>query len=327
MASAAPRDSAAASVSLEAEGGRPAGDAPVQVETLRAERDALRATVRQNDDEIDALQLQAAASHRPWYRSIETLVAVFALLLSLTTTLVSGYWARSQTDLAEQRLRQQQIADSRLELRGLLQQMSELDRKANEAMALQQTNPLAATYLSSSYAAETSLLANQAYAIIQTIPDHVSSSEYVQVGLRLALIYDYDRAVPMLLRATETASNVYDYTGASRTYGGLLYQLGKEDAGRQQFERALAVWDVFPSDSASVRSYTDYQTELGWASVLLANGYCDDVPAHMALARGHLSAILAPGTDALWSQFNAASAQVARCVPNEPGDAEALRDG
>jgi hypothetical protein len=113
---------------------RPDG-ASVQIETLRGELDALRATVRQNDDEIDALQLQAAMSHRPWYRSIEALVAIFALLLSLTTTAVSGYWAKTQKDIAEQRLRQQQTYDSRLELRGLIQSMSELDRKTNETMA------------------------------------------------------------------------------------------------------------------------------------------------------------------------------------------------
>jgi tetratricopeptide (TPR) repeat protein len=142
------------------------------------------------------------------------------------------------------------------------------------------------------------------------------------VGLRLALIYDYDRAEPMLVRANETASNIYDYTSATRLYGGLLYQLGQPDAARHQFERALAVWDVFPTNSEHVRSYTDYQTELGWAGVLLGNGYCNEVTVHMDLARGHLNAIPTLGNDTLSNQYTATASQVASCVPNElPSDA------
>jgi hypothetical protein len=316
MASPTPLGSAiAASPGEAAYGGAPRGDASAQIETLRAELDALRATVRQNDDEIDALQLQAAISHRPWYRSIETLVAVFALLLSLSTTVVSGYWARSQNDVAEQRLRQQEIHDSRLELRGLLQALSELERNHNELVT--QADPLIAAALSSSYAAETSLLANQAYGVIASIPDHVSSSEYVQVALRLASIYDYDRAEPMFIRAIDTASNVYDYTGATRTYGGLLYQTGKPELGRQQYERALTVWSIFPTDSAAVRDSTDFTTELSWASTLLLNGYCNEVPAHMDKARGYMNKIKIPGNDQFQQQYQALAVQVAQFVPNE----------
>lgn len=221
MASALPLDSGAASEAHHSgDGQRRTDGASAQIETLRAELDALRATVRQNDDEIDALQLEAAKSHRPWYRSIETLVAVFALLLSLTTTLVSGYWARTQNDIAEQRLRQQQIQDSRLELRGLLQAMAELERNTSEAMA-QQPDPLVAVGLNRSYAGETAMLTNQAYDVITSIPDHVSSSEYNQVGMRLMSIYDYDRAEPMFIRAMETANNLYDFMASTRTYGAL----------------------------------------------------------------------------------------------------------
>lgn len=297
-------------------------DAPsAQIETLRAELDALRATVRQNDDEIDALQLEAAQGQRPWYRSVETLVAVFALLLSLTTTVVSGYWARTQNDTAEQRLRQQQIQDSRRELRGLLQALSDLDRERNVTLA-QQVDPMVASYFDSSYAAETSLLANQAHDVITGIPDHVSSSEYAQLGLRLIAISDFPRAEPMFERAVATATNVYDFIGATRSYGLLLYKPDKPDAGRQRFEQALAVWDVFPSESAVLTRFIDYQTELGWASALLTTGHCDEAPEHMDKARGHLNALPTVIRGGYQRQYAAQALQIATCVPNEAaGDA------
>ena len=317
METPAPPGSATPSLSPPPEvNGRAADGVAAQIETLRAELDSLRATVRQNDDEIDALQLQAAVSQRPWWRSIETLVAVFALLLSLTTTLVSGYWARSQNDIAEQRLRQQEIQDARLELRGLLQAMSELDRQRNEALA-QEDDPIAASYFDSSYAAETSLLSNQAHDVITGIPDHVSSSEYAQVGMRLMAISDFARAEPMFDRAIATATNVYDYTGANRTYGLLLYQLDRPDDGRRYFEQALAVWDKFPSQSVVLTRFTNFQTELNWASVLLTTGHCAEVPEHMDRARGHLNALPSVIRGGYQRQYNAQASQVETCVPND----------
>jgi hypothetical protein len=317
MGSAAPHGSPGASPSdVVGDSARPSAAAPAQIETLRAELGALRATVRQNDDEIDALQLQAAIGNRPWYRSIETLVAVFALLLSLTTTVVSGYWARSQNEIAEQRLRQQEIQESRRELRGLLQALSDLDRERNEILA-QQDDPMIASYFDSSYAAETSLLANQAYDVITGIPDHVSSSEYAQLGLRLMTISDFPRAEPMFDRAVATATNVYDYIGAARSYGQLLYQLDKPDAGRQRFEQALAVWDIFPSESAVLMAFISFGTELAWASTLLTTGYCDEVPEHMDKARGHLNALPAVIRGGYQRQYTAQALQVVNCVPNE----------
>ena len=76
-----------------------AGDEPAELERLRADLADLRDHVLQSDFEIDDLRLKTAEARLPWYRNIQSLVAVLALLLSLSTTVVSGYWARTQGDL------------------------------------------------------------------------------------------------------------------------------------------------------------------------------------------------------------------------------------
>ncbi len=293
-----------------AQGSERAADALADV---RAELMALRAQVTQNDHEIDDLQLRSAESRLPWYRNIQSLVAVFALLLSLLTTLVSGYWASTQGQIAEQRLRQQEIHDSKTELRGLLQSLAELERRIEELPTM--ADPLIASRLSSSYGSETAILATQALEIMESIPDQISSSEYLNLAIRFGAINEFGRAQPLIERALATAANSYDFLSAKRTYAALLFQNGDSDGGRRQFADALQSWSTFPSEAATVRITGDLYTELTWASVESLHGYCDEANAHIDPARQHVNALNNSAWELPEQQFDAMAELVTRCEP------------
>lgn len=289
------------------------GRAPEALADVRAELAALRAQVGQNDDEIDELQLRAAEARLPWYRSIQSLVAVFALLLSLTTTLVSGYWARTQGEIAEQRLRQQEIHDAKTELRSLLQSLAELERRIEELPSME--DPLLASRLSSSYGSETAILATQALEIMETMPEQISSSEYLNLAVRFGAINEFGRAQPLIERALATAANSYDFLSAKRIYAVLLFQNGDSDGGRRQFADALGSWSTFPAEAATVQATGDLYTELNWASVESLHGYCDEATAHIDAARGHVQALDNPAWALPRQQFDAMAEIVTQCEP------------
>ncbi|MBA3450057.1 MAG: hypothetical protein H0T18_02455 [Chloroflexia bacterium] len=289
------------------------GRTPDPLADVRAELTMLRAHVAQNDHEIDDLQLRSAEWRLPWYRNIQSLVAVFALLLSLLTTLVSGYWASTQGEIAERRLRQQEIHDARTELRGLLQSLSELERRIEELPSID--DPLLASRLSSSYGSETAILATQALAIMESIPDQISSSEYLNLAVRFGAINEFGRAQPLIERALATAATSYDFLSAKRTYAALLFQNGDSDGGRRQFAEALASWSTFPSEAATVQTTGDLFTELTWASIESLHGYCDEAKAHIDAAREHVNALNNPAWQLPEQQFAAMAELVTQCEP------------
>jgi hypothetical protein len=315
----------AASTESESTAGEPldAGGASAQIETLRAELDTLRASLAQSDHEIDDLQLRVAEVRMPWYRNIQALVAVLALLLSLATTVVSGYWAKTQGDAAEQRLRQQEIHDARTELSGLLRSLGDLERRNEELSTL--SDPLQAARLSSSYAGETSMLTIQALEIMESIPEHVTSSQYLSMALRLGAINQIGQAETLIHRALETARNSFDWVSAQRTYGSLLFLKGDFAGGRAAFAAALAESRPFAPETAVTRETDDFQTELAWAGVELGRGFCEEAKAHMDTARRFLSKPYS--SPVAHQQFTAAARLVAGCVPGQGGESAAAPNG
>ncbi len=292
-----------------------AGDEPAELERLRADLADLRDHVLQSDFEIDDLRIKTAEARLPWYRNIQSLVAVLALLLSLSTTVVSGYWARTQGEIAEQRLRQQEIHDARTELRGLLQALSELARKNEELVTM--SDSLAASRLSSSYASETSILLSQALELMDTIPDHVSSSEYLSVALPLAATGDYGRAETRIERAIELASNAFDYTSAIRTHAMLLFLKGDFEGGRARLTEALDAWSVFPPLTRFEQTVGDWTTEMTWADQERIQGNCDEAKDHLNQARAYLTDLGNAAPSAYQRQYAALAQFVAQCIPGE----------
>ena len=276
-----------------------ADSAPSQLETLRAEIDALRASIAETDHEVDDLQIRAAEFQRPWYRNVQTLVAVLSLVIALAVGLTSAYWSKAQTDLmsaqadlarsqsalAESRLQQQQIEDARAELRGLLQELTALTRSSPNLEGVD--NPYLAQYLTTNELAEMALLTNQAYDIAQTIPNFVSSTEYLTIAQRLGQLGDFQKAEAMLVRADETATTAYELLSATRTYA--IYLFGKKQIAdaRTQMQEALDVWTFFPEVKELdplTATVEDLVTRMRWAEAEVVAGFCPEAEEHAAAA-------------------------------------------
>lgn len=300
------------------DGTSPAPDesTPAPTDALRAELDELRKAVNRNDRQIDDLQVRAAENERPWYRNVQTLVAVFALLLSLATTLTSAYWARTQEDVAEARIRQQEIQDAKAELRELLQALAELTRRTQALPASDNGN--GSEVLQNSYASEMSLLTNQAIAVVYTIPDYVSSSEYLAIALQLGNLGDYQKAGPLLESALANATTPFDKLSAARTYGIYLYGQGDVEGGRSQMQQSLDVWNEFTDVARQAPLWPkleDLITYMFWAGYEAMAGNCDVANEQSTAASNLWLELMPPLESPLQQQYNDMWLLIGACVP------------
>lgn len=240
-----------------------------EIRELRAAFASLRQEISQTDSEVDALQIQTAMSHRPWYRQASVIISLTAVLFSLGTTAVSAY-----------RTAQQDVYSSRGELRGLLQRLAALPKEYVEAQAYGNLGQA----LSRAIGAEHSLLATQAVDVINRIPEHVSAVECTLVATALMESNDWFKAEPLLLRAIEKADNANDKVAALRTYGILKFQFGDLNSGRENFNRALASLGEYSLPAASA-DWLAFNTETSWAQAELGHRQCEEATQHLKKAQ------------------------------------------
>jgi hypothetical protein len=117
--------------------------------------------------EIDALQVTVAETTRPWYKQASILIAALALLFSFGTT----YYSAEQTRKAD-------IHNAKVELRELIQQLTELPQRNVDLNSKYADNPSALLVASGLINTQQIVLAKQAVDIIDDIPEEVSSTEY-----------------------------------------------------------------------------------------------------------------------------------------------------
>lgn len=283
---------------------------------LRAEIDALRAAVERNDLQIDDLQVRTAEIERPWYRHAQTLIALFALLFSLVTTLTSAYWAKTQGDADAARLRQEEIHDAKTELRGLLQALAELTRRVQTLPPPGEGN--GGELLQQSYAAEMSLLTNQAIAVADTIPDEVSSSEYLGLAIQVGNLGDFPEAGRLVEKAIAKAETPYDQLSANRTYGMFLFGQGDVEGGRRHMQNALDVWANSPDVARQAPLWPkleDLITRMFWAGYEALAGNCTEATTQSVAATSLWQELAPPAESGLQLQYNDMLTLVNGCVP------------
>jgi tetratricopeptide (TPR) repeat protein len=240
----------------------------ISIATIKSEISVIQQATSQNDSEIDALQIEAAKTHKPWYLDVSVLISFLALLFSFGTTAVSYY-----------RVRQQDIHDARTELRGLLQRLSAIPKENVEI----QKNHTAdvSNLLLGMLNAESSLIANQADEVINRIPDHVSAIEYVVVAQALILHGNVGEAQKLFERAVSVARNPYEEFAAVRGYAQLLFTTGNPEAGREMFRRALNINEKYPTIFSYQLQYNNAETEFAWASSEYYIKQCLEAQKHM----------------------------------------------
>jgi hypothetical protein len=268
-----------------------------------AEIAELRRKVQQNDDEIDALQIDAARQEtratRPWYQDGSLLIAVMALLFSFGTTAVS--YAR---------LDQESAHEARQELTGYMQRLGEQPRLAAEIQL--QYGAAQSNELLSFVNAETELLATQARTVMLLIPDQVTTLEYVTVGYAFQTSAHLPDAQEMYGRGRDVARNPLDRVVSLRALGNVRYLVGDTAGGRAFFAQARAVYARESDAPRIVVSSVDAETELRWASAEILVGECAEAARHVALAEQQNNDLIVDTFGPLIEQMKQ---QVAACRP------------
>jgi hypothetical protein len=244
------------------------------------ETEAMAASLRALKQEVDALQIAFEKQDRPWYRDASTIIAVLALIFSFGTTWVSSRKADAQD-----------VENQRIELRGLLQRLATLPKENLEAVQKYRADPGALGTIGGYINQENAFLSTQAAEIARQLPPgKVSPVEYYAIALALGNSYNLDGEKKFLSLCIQSGPDFNTEIAAVRTNAILLFLTGHPDAGRVEYQKALAIFDK--NDYAGYDEYTKIsthvRTQLSWA-------YSEySIRGGRATAEGHIK-----GADAL----------------------------
>lgn len=279
------------------------------VEHFGAELERLQSQVSRSDVQIEAIQA-SVRKQRPWYLDIGPLISTVALLLSFSTTYYSCRQAESQ-----------QIHEARVELRGLLQRLSELP-KENAGLVEQYRDPMVIGQISSFIQQENKLLALHAAELMAQLgtedPGHVSTSDHILVSAAMFNSGLISEGLAILDQAEQEIRDGQDGATIYRQKGLVRFQMGDLTNGRAEFGRALAVFERFPTSSPFVEASTHTFTEASWAGAELGVRECEQAEVHLRRAFAHLAPYVSPGVaNPLLSQLQAIETQLASCGTSE----------
>jgi tetratricopeptide (TPR) repeat protein len=236
--------------------------------------------------EIDALQISLAEVTKPWYKQASILVAALALLFSFGTTYYS-----------DQRTRKADLHNAKVELRQLIQQLTELPQRNVDLNKKYADNPSALLAASGLINIQNIVLAKQAVDIVDQIPEQVSSTEYFAVANALATSGSYDRTIEFYRRSLDKAQDYNDWINASRSLGQAAFTVGDLDQGRASYQEALNVFKKYPTRNSYQIWYTNTYTEIVWAQAELGQRQCSQAKDHLDKAEKSLLTAPSQGSD------------------------------
>ena len=261
-------------------------------------------------DEVDALQIAFDKKDRPWYLDGATIISVLALIFSFGTTWVSNRKADAQD-----------IENQRIELRGLLQRMAELPKANLEAMDKYRTNPSALNTVAGYINQENTFLAGQAAEIARQLPPgKVSAVEYYAIAVALGNAYNIEDEKKFLALSIQNANDFNTEIAAIRTNATILFPTGHPEAGRAEYQKALAIFDKYTNFDDYTKKYTHIKTELSWAcSEFLARTGTQFFEQHLKNAEGLVAELLpSPGREQLEAEIRQVRQQLQAPYPVSP---------
>lgn len=221
--------------------------------------------------EVDTLQTLIAEESKPWYRTPSTIISVIALIFSFGTTAFSYY-----------QIRQNEVREKRIELRSLIQRITQLPRENFEFLNNYQDRE--ANELISLFAQEHNLLALQAAEIADDIPNELAAVEYFSVATALMDSSALERVPTLLEIGISKVNNPADHTALLRVHGDFLINTGQVSEGRKKFEKALIVWQKYPKVTQFYRNQTNGYTEMFWARSEFSAGNVEAANEHIRKA-------------------------------------------
>jgi tetratricopeptide (TPR) repeat protein len=261
--------------------------------------------------DVGELQLNSKQKEEQWFRSPSVIISLLALLFSFGTTAVSYV-----------RMHQQDIHDARSELRTLVERLDQLPRENIEYMEKYSKTPLVQNQVAGLLNTENAMLAKQAAAVIDRIPNNVAATEYYAVALALWQSSLGEKAIRVAQKGIEVATDANDEVDLLRFYGNILFMFGKAEQGRAQYKKALDIFAKYQGYNTYYIESSHLLTELSWAQSEFRARQCDYIGSHLTEAQRHLSALTpSPLTDPLTNQFKAMVQQLKSCVADQQANA------
>lgn len=244
--------------------------------------------------EVDSIQIQLAKETGPWYTKPSNLIAIFALIFSFGTTIVSSYNAHLE-----------HIRDNRREARALIQRTTKLPIENYDLMQ-RYKGSAPGEALSGMINQENILLATQASELIERYPESFTSTEYFAVAYALAASNIIDKVPFHYKQAIAKAKSSNDYNVAARAYAGFLYAKGDFSEGKKYYNLALKVWDKFPERNLFIINSYDLVILMYWSQSELGAHNLVEARNKLIQAKEKLSQLdSGPYTASLANQINA----------------------
>lgn len=244
------------------------------------ELEHLEKKVRLISKEVDSLQVNILSGTKPWYRQASILIALFALIFSFGTTLISN---KRAIELDERAMKQ--------ELRGLVLQLVQQPLKGIELNEKYKDQPLFLGNLSGIFTQESLILAEQASVVTQKIPELVSSIEYATIANAFHGGGQPERAKKLRDKAIEVAKVPIDAVTALRQQGIMAFQMGNLDMARSYYSEALSIFDRFPEADLGVIGFTNAYTHMFWAQQEAIYNHCTEFSEQISLAKGYVETL------------------------------------
>jgi hypothetical protein len=216
--------------------------------------------------EVDALQAVVMNHRAPWYTQIPIIVSIVALLFSFSTT----YVAFKKAEIEE-------IKNSRTELRGLLQRLSELPIQTLNYGAMYAQDSMRKQAISGLITQENSILSEQAAEVARKLPpDYITAAEYYALAVGLSNSYDIETALMFYSRAATMTKNL-NIAGASlRGIAQLLFAQNKMEESRNKYREAMELSEKMASKTDFEKTYNRIMTLVAWAGTEAAAGNTDE---------------------------------------------------
>ena len=225
--------------------------------------------------EVDAMQIKLLSEAKPWYKKASSLIALFALIFSFGTTVISY-----------QRTIEQDNRSLKQELRGLILQLVQLPLKSIELNENHKNEPLFLLGISGVLNQESTILADQSAVVAAKIPQLVTAAEYLTMANALHNGGQLERAKDMRGMAIKVSKNPIDAVTALRQLGMMEFQRRDLKTGREYYREALTVFDQLEEKSdQGVVSYTNALTEMFWAQMEANANQCQDFEIHIKEAK------------------------------------------
>lgn len=261
-------------------------------------------------------RLQALQPEVSWRRNPATIIALCALVFSISTTAFSYY----QAHLAAQRARY-------AEFRMVLNELTNVPLQFLPAEDSARQSRRKSAYVDGVRRVRETFLTDQAIAYLESPNNLATAAEYLEVGRALSGPGSFKWKQRLYSAALERADSSEQKIIAYRRLAVLGFDLKNVDSGRAYYEKALAVPaasganEIHPMEAA----FTTATTEIYWANDELLIGQCARAKERAMNAKRVLRDVTEGLGGSTRQDLKAIFRRLARCgEPRPSGDAREM---